>query len=290
MLNKKFGEWKKWYSGDNYSVCAQIRQMLKDTAIFYVINEARKYANTDANGNPELNDMVHGLINRTFLKTQALSIRKLYDNRDDVISLRRLLNDIESNKVYLTRQNILSALELPYDYDKGINEGRHNNDSGLMIKSAHSENVHKNIDLLTGVEYTKRQPNDMVQEHLLKKLGKRLDKCKPIVNFVNKIVAHAATQESRGKVPENDLKISLAKIHMAHCRIVKIAAYIGQYLLYEPFGPRTFLRTNQGNEFEHFEKPWVSKEDIAKLRNTWNQYEKSIERTTEKGFKWKNNP
>ena len=78
--------------------------------------------------------------------------------------------------------------------------------------------------------------------------------------------------------------------HTSEGRIVKIAAYIGQYLLYEPFGPRTFLRTNQGNEFEHFEKPWVSKEDIAKLRNTWNQYEKSIERTTEKGFKWKNNP
>ena len=82
-LNEKFKEWKKWYSEDDNSICAQIRDMLLDAAVFNVINEARKYATTDARGYPELNELIHGLINRSFLKTQTLSIRKLYDERQE---------------------------------------------------------------------------------------------------------------------------------------------------------------------------------------------------------------
>ena len=80
-LNEKFKEWKKWYSEDDDSVCAQIRDMLLDAAAFNVMNEARKYVTTDAQENPELNELVHGLINRSFLKTQTISIRRLCEKR-----------------------------------------------------------------------------------------------------------------------------------------------------------------------------------------------------------------
>jgi hypothetical protein len=277
-LNEKCKEWKKLYSEDDDSVCSQIRDMLLDAAVFNAINEARKYATTDAQGNPELNELVHGLINRSYLKTQSLSIRKLYDNRNDVISLRRLINDMKENKAFITRENILSAFELPYDYEEAIKEGHLTNNSKIVAEGAHSENVHKNVDLLAGVEPAQRQPNDTIRDSVLDQLNKLLDKYKPIVNFVNKIVAHAATEESRGKVPDKDLKIFLAKIHMAHGRIVKIAAFIGQFLLYESSGWSNFLPVYSGDKFEHFEKPWVKQGDISKLEDFWEKYEKHIER------------
>jgi len=278
-LNEKFKEWKNWYSEDDNSVCAQIRDMLWDSAVFNAINEARKYATTDAQGKPELNELVHGLINRSFLKTQSLSIRKLYDGRKDIISLRRLINDMKENKDLITRENVLSALELPYDYEEAINEGRRTNNSKMREAGIGSEYIHKNIDLLAGTDPVKRQPSDKIRDSVLNKLSEQLDKCKPIVNFVNKIVAHAATLGSRGKVPEKDLKISLAKIHKAHCRIVKIAVYIGRYLLDESTEWTNFLPSYAGsNKFEHFEKPWVRQEDITKLENFWSRYEKRIER------------
>ncbi len=276
-LNEKFKEWKKWYSEDDNSVCAQIRDMLLDAAVFYSINEARKYATTDAQGNPELNKLVHGLINRSFLKTQTLSIRKLYDGRKDVISLRRLINDMKENKAF-TRENVFSALELPYDYEEAVNEGRRTNNSKMKEAGFASGSIHKNIDLLAGTDSSKREPIDRIQDSVLNTLSERLDKCKPIVNFVNKIVAHTATAESRGKVPEKDLKISLGKIHTAHDWIVEIVVYIGRYILDESTEWTNFLPSWAGNsKFEHFEKRWVRQEDITKLEDCWSRYERHIE-------------
>jgi|GEM_PF-3954978 len=287
-LNEKFKEWKKWYSEGDNSVCAQIRDMLLDAAVFNAINEARKYATTDAQGNPEMNKLVHSLINWSFLKTQTLSIRKLYDGRKDVISLRRLINNMKENKAFITRENVLSALELPYDYEEAINEGRRTNNSKMKGAGFGSDCIHKNIDLLTGVGPAQRQPNDTVQDGVFNRLNKWLDKCEPIVNFVNKTVAHAATQKSREDVPKKDLKISLAKIHKAHCRIVKIAVYIGRYILDESTEWTNFLPSWAGNnKFKHFEKPWIRQENLTNLEDCWSRYEKHIKKLC----KWsENNP
>lgn len=270
-LNEKFKEWKNWYSEDDNSVCAQIRDMLWDSAVFNAINEARKYATTDAQGKPELNELVHGLINRSFLKTQSLSIRKLY-SRNNAFSLGRLINDMKKNSKLLTRENIISALELPYNYERAVNDGHQTNNSKMIGEGACSEYVHKNVDLLTGVKPAQRQPNDTVQDGVFDRLNKLLGKCKPIANFVDKRVAHTTTANK-------NLKISLAKIHKAHGRIVKIAVYIGRYLLDESTEWTNFLPSYAGsNKFEHFEKPWVRQADITKLENFWSKYEKRIER------------
>jgi hypothetical protein len=280
-LNEKLKEWENWYSEDQNSVCAQISDMLLDAAVFYAINEARKYATIDAQGNPELNWLVHNFIDRSFLKTQALLVRRLCDGRKDVISLRRLINDMEENKSLLTRENILSAFGYPYDYEKVIKEGCQTNNSTIRFNGAQSEIVHKNIDLLTGVKPEQRQQNDTVQDGVFDRLNKWLDKCEPIVNSVNKIVAHAATPESREKVPAKDLKISLARIHKAHCRIVRIAAFIGQVVLYKSVG-LTHLPSYAGNKFEHFEKPLITKNNIEKLKNSWDRYDKHIKQLSER--------
>ena len=292
-ISKKFREWKKWYSENELSICAQINLMIIDAAVFHTINEAKKYASTDANGNPELNWMVHDLIDRTFLGTQALSIRRLCDKRDDVISLRRLINSMKVNVKLLTRENILSALGFPYDYNKAREKGLQTQNPRMRDNGAHSENVHKNIDLLSGVEPSQRQPNDTVKDDLFRRLNDCLDKCEPITKFVNKTVAHSATEQSKGKVPYKDLKISLAKIHKAHCRIVRTTAFIGQFILYESSGWGNFLPSVAGDKFEHFDKPWVKQGDITNLEDFWSQYEKHIERLNknpERILKKKNNP
>jgi len=264
-LNKKFKEWKKWYSDGENSICAQISCMLLDAAIFYAINEARRHATTDAQGNPELNCLVHDFIDRSFLKTQALSIRKLCDNRNDVISLRILINDMETNKSIITREKILFALEFLCDYGQGTN-----------MQEVHLRIMHKNIDLLVGVSPQQRQPNDFIQDCIFDRLKKWLDKCEPIINSVNKIVAHAATQKSKEKVPTKDLTISLAKIHKAHCCIVRVAAFIGQVILYESSGWNFLPTYAGGDKFEYIERPLIMKNNIEKLEILWSSYDKHI--------------
>jgi hypothetical protein len=70
----------------------------------------------------------------------------------------------------------------------------------------------------------------------------------------------------------------LAKIDKAHCRIVRTAAFIGQFILFDSAAWANFLPVYMGDEFEHFEKPWVKQEDITKLKDFWSRYEKHIER------------
>lgn len=277
-LNEKFEEWRRWYTEADDSVCAQISDMLFDSAIFNTINEAKKYAITNSQGNPELNSLVHGLIDRSFLKTQSLAIRKLCDKRNDVISLRRLINDMQNNKSLTTRANILSVLGFPYDYEKTIKESFHPNDPSKRFKGHQSEIVHKNIDLLAGVKATQRSPSDTAQDSVFERLDECLDKCRPIVDFVNKTIAHTATLVSKGKVPNKNLTISLAKIYKAHCRIVRAASFIGQVILYESYGLNSFPAYAGNDKFEYFEKPWIEQKDISKLEVFWKSYENHINR------------
>lgn len=46
---------------------------------------------------------------------QVLGIRRLMDERRDVISLGRLLRDIKKNAVLFTRENYVSGTGLPYN-------------------------------------------------------------------------------------------------------------------------------------------------------------------------------
>jgi hypothetical protein len=271
-LNEKFKEWKKWYSEDGNSVCAQINNMLLDTAVFYTINEARRYATTDAQGNPKLNRLVHGLINRTFIETQSLLIRKLYSKKNK-FSLGRLINDMEKNKALITRENVLSALGFPYDCEKVIKEGCQTNNPTMRFNGARSEIVHKKIDLFVMVKPEQRKPNDVIQGKVFDKLRKCLGRCEAVATFADKVVAHT-TPSSK------DVKISLARIHKAHSCIIGVAAFIGQVILYE--SGRNFLPSYAGNKFEHFEKPWIKKEYIKKLKSSWDRYEKRIKRLSEK--------
>lgn len=261
QLKKRFEKWKDWLSGDDpNSIRNQIHEMLSDAAVYYTINEARRYA-VDQDGNPQLNEAVHSLIKRCFLKTQTLSIRKLIDKRSDVISLVSLINDMKQHHGLLTRGKIIDAMKL-----------------STQQKKLHSENIHKRLDLVTGAAPASRKDNDRIRICTFEKLKQRLEKCVPICNLVNKIVAHAATQESRGKVDEKDLKTSLGRIHMAHARICKVAAFMGQVLLYDSFGWSNFLPVYAGDYFEHFEKPWATKKTICKLKEFWDKYKEKTEK------------
>ena len=70
------------------------------------------------------------LINGHFA-TQILSLRRLVDNRKDVISLNRLLKDVRGNLKLFTRENYVCFDGLPYDYE-----------------AAHARVLEKNIELL----------------------------------------------------------------------------------------------------------------------------------------------
>ncbi len=293
-LKKKYKEWKEWLFGDDvHSIRHQIASMIWDTAVFRVINESRKYAQTDEEGNPKLNDMVHGFINHSFFITQALAIRKLLDKETrqgyySVFSLYRLIDNMEQNSQLLTRENILDVLGYPYNYEevqkKYYEVMRQKKSLGALANWKYSKIMHKNIDILACVKENNRNPNDTIKRECFHWIKKRLEKCHEIYKYVNKFVAHAATPESRDTIKAHEIKITLGKLFDAHKIMCETAQFVGLNFLNQDLG--NFLVILQYDQFEHFEKPWVTESAIHQLRDYWQEYYK--ETMSWKNWDWQN--
>ncbi|UCG49068.1 MAG: hypothetical protein JSU94_04650 [Phycisphaerales bacterium] len=278
-LKAKLDQWKEWcFGNDVHSVSNQIHNMIRDSAVFQCINEARGHAPKDKNGEPKLNGTVHAFINRCFFQTQAMAIRRLLDRRQDVVSLRRLINDIQENCELLTRAGLLGAYGYPYDYEPEranlhgkYDQGHGQAAAGGLIKCAHSKAIHGFMDSMAGVEPSRRKPDDRPREAVFRWLLKRLHECEAIVNFVNKYVAHSATADSRAKV--NTDMVTLGKILEAHRMLCETAEIVGMNILFQSHG--NFLAIPQYDQFEYFEKPWATEGVVKELREFWDDYYKA---------------
>lgn len=297
-LKEKWKQWKEWFEGEDlHSIRSQINNMIWDAAVFLCINKARKYTPMDSDGEPELNRTVHVFVDKGFLVKQVMAIRRLLDKETQsgnrsVISLYRLINDMENNNVLLTRENILNVCNLTYNYKEEetriIQERMKNSIAGPqyrkdgMIKCVLSENVHVSIDSLSGVDSDERKPQDTVQKGKFGILKKKLDGCRDICKFANKFVAHPATLESRASVNPDSLEITLSKLQDAHKIICEVSCSIGTKLLNCSFG--NVLPIPQFDQFEHFEKPWATKKTVEKMYEFWKQYQKETD--SWKKYEW----
>jgi len=289
-LSTKFHQWKEWLLGEDvHSIRNQIHSMIWDAAVWQSVNESRRYARTDSDGKPLLNDAVHDLLNRTFFQTQALAIRRLLDRESReggraVTSLWRLLRQIQQNRSSLTRQAMLSLHGYPYDHKSEtkrfhrmiLDDGKETQESRRgLLDCAQSRSIHEAFDSMAGVDANARNPDDVIQDDILSWLMNRLEKCREIYTFVNKFVAHSAAPESRAALDANEVKITLGKILEAHRIICTTAFFVSLHIFNNGFG--NVPATPQFNQFEHFEKPWATEETVTKMYEFWGNYRKQTD-------------
>lgn len=293
-LKERFDEWKDWLLGDDvHSISKQIHSMMWDSTVYQSINESRAYAATDAEGQIELNSMVHHFIDKCFFETQMMAIRRLLDRETrhgdrSVISLWRLLSDMEKHASLLTRENILACLDLPYDYEKAREDilKRYPDTNGVKVmgddykQCSYSEYAHRCIDTLADANALQRSSADAVRMAVVQWIKERLEKCMTIREYVNKFLAHPATPESRARVLDEETKITLGLIFDAHEIICQIAEFVGQNMFLRSIGNP--LPTLPFDQFQHFEKPWVTEETLKTLHEWWRSYRVS----TDNWLKW----
>lgn len=289
-LKEKFEEWKNMLVGkDMHSIRNQIYNMIWDCAFFQCINESRRYAAKDDKGNIKRNGPLHSFINQSFFKTQLLSIRNLTDkdfNRVQkdkpytVYSLYNLIEDIKKNGAILTRKNILAAYNLPYDYKKARADFDNNTDwtQGSVFEPneiGHSEDIHRQIDSVTGIMTDKRSPDDLIPDNIFKQFEDKQKEIKELYEYVNKFIAHSATPDSR-KAISDEIKEALGKILNAHKIICETASFIGNKILFCGFGDFLSISRygpfDQFDVFEYLDEPIASKETIEKLKEFWEKY------------------
>ena len=135
------------------------------------------------------------------IATQVLAVRRLVDNRADVISLRRLLKDIRRNCNLFTRENYICHDGLPFDYgavmqkDMGAKAG-----NGVCWGATSgpeawgtSSMAHEQFDKLAGIEPKSRTREDTLPIALLDTIEGWLDQsgADGLADWSHAYLAHA---------------------------------------------------------------------------------------------------
>ena len=113
----KRDEWLRAYelrSDEPNSIQQQIFSMLFVDLAYRTLAEPRSSTDKDVQISARSGLLSH-LLDQCYVANQILAIRRLLDKRKDVISVRRLLDDITRNKELLTREIYVCYDGLPYD-------------------------------------------------------------------------------------------------------------------------------------------------------------------------------
>jgi hypothetical protein len=162
----------------------------------------------------------------SFFISTAIDLRSAIGGKDDslfnkkgVHSLTAVLNSIAKTRI--TRVGLFEANKIKYEYEADEREGLENLKksyaemgfgSPLSACTAwqESRDLHQIIDKLTLKNPASRSPNDIIPSMFFDNVIKNLDhQTKNLTSFVNKHIAHAATQDSINMASEKVSDISL---------------------------------------------------------------------------------
>src|ERR1700683_5105410 len=122
IFSAKLADWKLRFDGpDAHCVTRQINQLIWRSAYYRSVNESRKFLIDGPEGGKQANGSLHELIDDAYFIINSIGIRRLLDDGEmsgkrGVYSLYGLLRDINSQARLITRENVLGARNLEYDY------------------------------------------------------------------------------------------------------------------------------------------------------------------------------
>jgi hypothetical protein len=292
----KFAEWMHWLQDDENSVFNQIHAMTWHCAVFQTINESRRLA--EGRPSAALNGMVAEFIDDGFVAIQALAVRRLLEKparREDrqIISLRRVLDDIFANRAIITREMYVCHDGLPYEFKDGLERRMHH----LMREMAgkpkserfawgstvgpeafsSSKRVHKEFDALAGVKEDQRLPDDVICDEIFWQLNEILAHSghEEFKTLADKTIAHAGDARSRELAAEARRAFTLQRLAACHKAIFRVTNFIGGSIL----GSTNIggFPHPQFNQFEHLNHAWCRTEDLSLLQSNWDAYVAEVE-------------
>jgi hypothetical protein len=162
---------------------------------------------------------------------QILAIRRLVDNGKNVISLRKLLDDMKTNAKLLTRENFVCFDGLPFDSKVAEERVWSTRERDTVYWGSttgpdayrHSQFAHEQFDKLAGINCKARSRNDRLPVSLLKKIESDLyaGPAYDLAKWSHAFLAHAGSKASRASIDES--LVTLSKISSAIKSLARIA-------------------------------------------------------------------
>jgi hypothetical protein len=195
---EKRAKWISWYetgAGESNSLQDQWFAMLLSEMSFRVV---RDEGAKDPASMLNIPLVVH-LLSSGYFSSQVLATRRLLDPRKDVISLRRLINDIRENRGLITREVYVSfdgtsyAPELPELEIPGLQPA-----DSPFSEWNRSRVRQERFDKLSKVSQENRARDNQIDESAFSKLDNWIDSsgASKLITLSHKYLAHAAEQSS----------------------------------------------------------------------------------------------
>jgi len=234
---------------------------------------------------PLNNPMVRRLVTDGWIPLQVLGIRRLWSERKDDISVRRIILDMKQNIAVFTRENYLAWSGLPYYIPRFSEEEQSripvplpgsafvSPDSPFMV-TKRITTAHEQFDRLSKTSPVDRKPSDHIPKRLFEVLEKHVQSSGigKVVNWSHQYVAHAGDPDHSSW---KDPNATWGDIESSQRTLAQVAQIISGMVLNGPFSA-TLVPASQYDRFEFLENaiaPETLKkahEERAKLENDRN--------------------
>ncbi len=237
---------------------------------------------------PLNNPMVRRLVTEGYAPLQALGIRRLWSERKDDISVRRIILDMKQNIAVFTRENYLAWSGLPYNIPRLSDEELSripvnplpgsafvSPDSPLMILMRTSQ-AHDQFDRLSKTSPESRKASDHIPKRLFEILENHIQSSgiDKVIGWSHQYVAHAGDPDHPAW---KDLNPTWSDIESSQRALAQAAQIVSGMVLNGPASAQ-LVPTAQYDRFEYLENV-VDRETLQKAhekraeleddRNSW---------------------
>lgn len=266
-----------------HSIEAQLTEMVWLDAQWQALNHARFLAKTRKGvGTPGI---VGALLDRGYLAGQIIAITRLLepgskDAKKQVVSLRRLVDEITKVRHLFTREIYVAHDATPYDWQAvrakaPVQSGAVWTETTGPDAWMSSMRLHEEFDRLSGVKPQDRARTDIISTSVFDRLNDSL--ADPVLADIktwrNKSVAHAADAFSRAAAGQLPPGFSLKDLNLAHSLLFGVFQSIAANIL-----QKTWLTdavpVPQYDIFESLDRPLVATEDLGSMQEFWDTHSK----------------
>lgn len=291
-LKAKLDEWTLRMDGpDVHSIDHQITTMIWWSAFYRSMNESRQHHSADSSGAQIANGQLHDLLHNGYLTIHATAMRRLVDNAGNggargVNSLYNLVADIRDHAHMLSREAMLEARGLPYDFEpikqqcleEACEAAEKEGKRGYAVSAKgwrEAEYWHETWDRLCNTLPGGRSPADRPREERFCQLFSEFDRMRTTIGeYVNKYIAHAATEVSRSTLAPGQAAFSLDDLWRDERTLVKVASFVS----------RTFCRGNtvgnvpvpQFDQFAHLDQPFATAAGLRAMEKAWDLHDRLL--------------
>jgi hypothetical protein len=282
-FRQKRTHWLSWLKTDqHHPIDNEISSIAWNDVAFRVLGLASEIDPDGALGN----QLIFQAAIQGHFATQSLSIRRLMDQAKDVISLARLVDDIDKHIGLFTRENCIAHDGLPYDWqaaERKVIERELARSSGPFWGAkwgpdawAVSKSAHEVFDQLSGVDPSRRDRNDRIPRAIIRTLRDWLcaSGTGQLIVWSNSFLAHAAVDGPRRQsIDLSTAAPTLDKITAALRCFVRVSEAVSAYLLLAG-GHGMIVPVAQFDKFAGLGPVLTAPENRTKLNRQWDRLAK----------------